>query len=210
MPGRLLPLFPLDVAMLPHARLPLHIFEERYKEMIGECLTQESEFGVVLRQGEGILRAGCTASIEEVLKKYDDGRMDILTVGRRRFEIEDVDNERSFLRGEVRFYQDSEYEEPDPEAVRKAMHAYALLAATAGDYAPDEKAPDLSFRLAAVSDDNDFRQLLLATLSEAERMEKVAEHLAWLVFKKQTQRAMKKVARSNGHGKHVAEFGEAQ
>lgn len=208
MAGRLLPLFPLEVALLPHARLPLHIFEERYKEMIGECLEQESEFGVVLRRGDGILRAGCTATIEKVLQRYDDGRMDILTVGRRRFEIEEIDNERDYLRGEVRFYQDSEYEEPAAEAVRKAMIAHAALAGPDGEETPAENAPDLSFRLAAISEDHDFRQMLLASLSEAERMEKVAEHLAWLVFRKQTQQAMKKVARSNGHGRHVAEFGE--
>jgi Lon protease-like protein len=210
MAGRLLPLFPLEVALLPHARLPLHIFEERYKAMIGECLEQESEFGVVLRRGEGILRAGCTATIEKVLDRYEDGRMDILTIGRRRFEIEEIDHERDYLRGEVRFYQDSEFEEPSAETVRKAMLAHAALAGPAGEETPDVNAPDLSFRLAAISDDHDFRQMLLASLSEAERMEKVAEHLAWLVFRKQTQQAMKKVARSNGHGRHVAEFGEEQ
>ncbi|MBA3972885.1 MAG: hypothetical protein C0504_01550 [Candidatus Solibacter sp.] len=208
MAGRLLPLFPLDVALLPHARLPLHIFELRYKEMIGECLEQESEFGVVLRRAEGILRTGCTATIVDVLKRYDDGRLDILAIGRRRFEVDGIDNQRSFPRGEVRFYQDSEYDEPAAETVSKARQAYALLTDISGQDTPDERAPELSFRLAAISDDHDFRQMLLASLSEAERMEKVAEHLAWLVFRKQTQRAIKKVARSNGHGRHVAEFGE--
>lgn len=208
MTGLLLPLFPLDVALLPHARLPLHIFEQRYKEMIGECLDQNSEFGIVLRRGEGILREGCTASIDNVMKRYDDGRLDILVIGRRRFEIQEIDNQRSFLRGEVRFYQDSEYEEAAPEMVLKAMQAYALLSGTSEADSPDERAPELSFRLAAISDDNDFRQTLLVMRSEAERMEKVAEHLAWLVFRKQTQREIKKVARSNGHGHHVVEFGE--
>jgi Lon protease-like protein len=210
MPGRLLPLFPLDVAMLPHARLPLHIYEERYKEMIGECLETESEFGVVLRRAEGILRAGCTASIVDVLKRYEDGRMDILTAGRRRFEIEEIDEGRSFLRAEVRFYQDSEYDEPAAETVSKARQAYALLTDSSEQDTPDERAPELSFRLAAISGDHDFRQMLLASLSEAERMEKVAEHLAWLVFRKQTQRAMKKVASTNGHGRHVLGFGEQE
>lgn len=210
MPGRLLPLFPLDVALLPHARLPLHIYEERYKEMIGECLEKESEFGVVLRRAEGILRAGCTASIVDVLKRYEDGRMDILTAGRRRFEIEEIDEGRSFLRAEVRFYQDSEYDEPAAETVSKALRAYALLTDSSEQETPDKRAPELSYRLAAISDDHDFRQMLLAMLSEAERMEKVADHLAWLVFRKQAQRAIKRVARSNGHGRHAVEFGEEQ
>lgn len=208
MAGHLLPLFPLELALLPHARLPLHIFEQRYKLMIAECLDQDAEFGIVLRRGQGILREGCTASIDAVLKRYDDGRMDIIALGRRRFQIEEINQERDFLRAEVRFFQDAQYDEPAPETVSKATQAYAILAEHAGGEIPDERAPELSFRLAAISDDHDFRQMLLAMLSEAERMEKVAEHLAWLVFKKQAQRAIKRVARSNGHGRHVVEFGE--
>jgi len=206
MPGRLLPIFPLGIALLPHERLPLHIFEDRYKEMIGGCIEQGSEFGVVLQKGEGILRSGCTASIEAVVKRYGDGRMDIMTVGRRRFEIRELDTGRAFLQAEVTFIQDEEFEEPPEQAAARALEAYQAL--TSAEPAPMRDAPELSFRLAAASDDQDFRQVLLSILSESERMEKVAEHLAWLVFKRRTQRVMKKVAKSNGHGRHVSGFGE--
>jgi Lon protease-like protein len=134
--------------------------------------------------------------------------MDILAAGRRRFEIEEIDEGRGFLRAEVRFYQDSEYDEPAAETVSQARQAYTLLTDSSEQETPDERGPELSFRLAAISDDHDFRQTLLAMLSEAERMEKVAEHLGWLVFRKKAQRAIKKVARTNGHGRHVVEFGE--
>lgn len=208
MPGRLLPISPLEVALLPHERLPLHIFEDRYKEMIGECLDLGGEFGVVLHKGEGILRSGCSASIEEVTKRHDDGRMDILTLGRRRFEIEELDTERSFLRAEVRYIQDVAFDEPSAKSLTLAMSAYEALSDADAGPSPSPNAPELSFRLAVASEDHDFRQALLSLLSEAERMDKVAEHLSWLVYRRRIQRAMKKAARSNGHGKHVAGFGE--
>ena len=87
MPTRLIPLFPLQVVVFPRTRLPLHIFEERYKEMVGDAIRDESEFGIVLAKDEGIVNAGCTVMVEKVLEMYPDGRMDILTRGQRRFEI---------------------------------------------------------------------------------------------------------------------------
>ena len=96
-----LPLFPLQVVLLPSAELPLHIFEERYKEMIREALRDKSEFGVVLASEKGIVNAGCTAAVDKVLREYPDGRMDIMTRGRRRFEILELNEDREFLRGKV-------------------------------------------------------------------------------------------------------------
>jgi len=81
----LLPLFPLELVLLPEEPLPLHIFEERYREMIGECLRAKTsgfgrqDFGVVLAKGQAISNVGCSAQIVTVTRKYDDGRMDILT-----------------------------------------------------------------------------------------------------------------------------------
>jgi Lon protease-like protein len=208
MPGRLLAIFPLEVALLPHARLPLHIFEDRYKEMIGECLEHNSEFGVVPRRDQGILRTGCSASIEQVIERYADGRLDILTVGRRRFEIEDIDTERSFMRAEVRYLEDTDFAEPPKEVVERALEIYRKLNAGEAGPEPQPNAPELSFKLAAISDDQDFRQQLLAMTSEVERMEKVAEHLAWLAYREGTRETMKQVVRSNGHGRHITKIGE--
>jgi Lon protease-like protein len=95
----LLPLFPLQVVLLPGTQLPLHIFEDRYKQMIGEVLRDKLEFGVVLASEKGLVNTGCTASVDRVLKEYADGRLDILTRGRRRFEILLLNDERTFLRG---------------------------------------------------------------------------------------------------------------
>src|SRR5271166_4997438 len=104
-PG-LLPLFPLQVVLLPGAELPLHIFEDRYKEMIGEVIRDRLEFGVILANEKGIVNTGCTAFIDKVLREYPDGRLDILARGRRRFEIMRLNDERAFLRGSVEFFDD--------------------------------------------------------------------------------------------------------
>src|ERR1700761_1538306 len=102
-----IPLFPLDVVLFPGASLPLHIFEERYKEMIGLCLADESSFGVVRAQQDGLAVVGCTGRILRVLQEYEDGRLDILCRGETRFEIAALEDSRSFLEAEVEFFDDN-------------------------------------------------------------------------------------------------------
>src|SRR6202789_2529360 len=97
-----IPLFPLEVVLFPEAALPLHIFEDRYKEMIGICLAEKIGFGVVCAQREGLAVVGCTAEIVRVLEEYPDGRMDILCQGAKRFEIENLDNSRAPRQAEAR------------------------------------------------------------------------------------------------------------
>src|SRR2546430_8599127 len=111
MQAKLLPLFPLQVVVFPRTQLPLHIFEERYKEMVGDAIRDKSEFGIVLAREEGILNAGCTVVVDQILKSHPDGRMDIVTRGIRRFEIVMLNQEKSYLRGEVAYFDD---DEPDP------------------------------------------------------------------------------------------------
>src|SRR5271169_3458618 len=107
-----MPIFPLDLVLLPGTPLPLHIFEPRYKEMIAECLDQKKPFGVVRASDEGVADIGCTAEITSVTKKYDDGRMDILTRGVERFEVIHVDDERAFLRAEITVVEDEPEKAP--------------------------------------------------------------------------------------------------
>jgi Lon protease-like protein len=77
MSSQLLPLFPLQVVVFPRTQLPLHIFEERYKEMVAAAMRDNTEFGIVLAKEDGIVNAGCTVGVEKV--QYADSRMDILT-----------------------------------------------------------------------------------------------------------------------------------
>ena len=103
-----IPLFPLGLVLMPHIPLPLHIFEERYKLMIGECLAEDREFGIVYFNATDIQTAGCTARILKVIKHYDDGRLDILTHGQRRFRIKEIYDNKVYLEARVSFFDDEE------------------------------------------------------------------------------------------------------
>src|SRR6267154_5505313 len=97
--ARLLPLFPLQLVVFPGSAIPLHIFEERYRKMVGEAEAAGTEFGIVLAKDGGIVNAGCTVVVESVLKRYPDGRFDVLTRGQRRFVISALDQEKSISEG---------------------------------------------------------------------------------------------------------------
>jgi Lon protease-like protein len=201
-PG-LLPLFPLQVVLLPGSELPLHIFEDRYKEMMAEVMRDRIEFGVILASEKGIANTGCTATVERVIRRYPDGRMDIMTQGRRRFEIIRLDDEKPFLRGAVDFFDDEESEPVAPDVQARAIENYNELQALS-ESQPLEvlegKNPRLSFLLAQPVPDLDFRQVLLATRSEAGRLKQIADFLpGYLIRQKRVQR-VKAVAPRNGHG----------
>ncbi|HEX9110458.1 MAG TPA: LON peptidase substrate-binding domain-containing protein [Terriglobales bacterium] len=175
----LVPIFPLELVLFPGVPLPLHIFEPRYKEMIAECLELKQPFGVVRASSEGVADIGCTAEILQVTKKYDDGRMDILTRGVDRFEVLHVNEDRSFLQAEITFIQD-EPSHPARQMVEQAVRLHAEIAKLAGTdiTGPEESASNLSFLLAgSLPLDLDFKQKLLVTLSEAERLEAVVGYL---------------------------------
>src|SRR5437879_1617280 len=122
----ILPLFPLELVLLPGMPLPLHVFEPRYKEMVHECMRQKSSFGIVRLRGaeEGQARqnqlaeVGCTAKIVDLLRTYPDGRLDVIVTGGERFELLALNEERSFVRAEVAFFADEEEESEIPEPLR--------------------------------------------------------------------------------------------
>jgi len=174
----LLPLFPLYVVLFPGVPLPLHIFEPRYREMIGECLQDKSQFGVVRSQDEGVAQVGCTAEIVAVTKNYDDGRMDIVTRGRERFELLDLNHDRSFLQGEVVFLAD-EPDKPQADELSRAIKLHQEILALAGaqqDLADDSEFP-LSYQMAgSLPLDLDFKQTLLSMRSENERIQAISKY----------------------------------
>ena len=167
-------LFPLDVVLFPGALLPLHIFEERYREMVAECLESEAEFGVVRVQREGLAVVGCAAGITRVLRRYEDGELDILCEGRKRFEIEQLDNTRSFLQAEVDYFDDAPLDSSrDARASCLAMHLEVLSLAGVGreSYSFDLD-KGVSFQLAwELPSDLGFKQRLLTSTSDRERTE---------------------------------------
>jgi len=113
---QMIPLFPLGVVLLPQMELPLHIFEKRYKVMINECLKQNRAFGVVHYDGTNICSIGCTAKILGVVRQYEDGRMDIVTQGKTRFSIKDMDQSRTYLQAKVLFFEDERETAYDDDA----------------------------------------------------------------------------------------------
>ncbi len=202
-PG-LLPLFPLQVVLLPGAELPLHIFEDRYKEMIAEAIRDRQEFGVILASEKGIVNTGCTASIDKVLREYPDGRLDILTRGRRRFEILMLNDERSFLRGTVEFFDDEDETAIAPETRQRAIDGFndmqKLLSQEALNLDEIGRVP-LSFRLAQPVSDLGFRQTLLATRSESDRLRQLADFFPVHNLRQKRIQHVKDVAPRNGHGR---------
>jgi Lon protease-like protein len=197
----LIPLFPLDVVLFPGTPLPLHIFEPRYKEMIGECLAQNRTFGVIRAEEQGLAEVGCTAEIVTVVKEYEDGRLDLITEGRKRFEVVRVNQERSFLRAEVLLIED----EPGnalPEDTARAAQLHSELLALAGAR-QDLSAADpslLSFYLAgSLPLDLDFKQKLLSMRSEAERISLFISYLEKLIPNIQRAARAKQKAGGNGH-----------
>jgi len=207
MPQDTLPLFPLGVVLFPEAELPLHIFEDRYKEMIEDVLREESEFGVVLASEKGMASIGCTAVIEMVLKKYPDGRMDILVRGRRRFEIILLDEERSYLRASVAMLADEDSAEASDIVKQRVLSAWVkLMMMEHGgmvEAMPSDNRSDLSFVIAQAVPDVEFRQQILSMRSEKDRMDALSSFLPTYLEREKLTRHVRRVAPLNGHAKHA-------
>ncbi len=197
-----IPLFPLEVVLFPEAALPLHIFEDRYKEMIGVCLSEKIAFGVVCSQREGLAVIGCSAEIVRVLETYPDGRLDILCQGAKRFEIENLDNSRSFLQAEVDFFDDEGL--PATRAMREectALHfeVLELMGGERSHRAFDLNEP-VAFRLAWASPtDLGFRIELLASRSDADRTERLIAFYSAMLPKLRRGVQAGATAGRNGH-----------
>jgi Lon protease-like protein len=202
MPDELLPLFPLGLVLFPHTRLPLHIFEDRYKEMVGEAIDLNSEFGIVLAVERGLVNTGCTARVARVVERYEDGRLDIVVAGQRRFEIEALDQERSFLRGNVEFFED-ELSEGRPDLRRRATEAYQDAFPGEQEFAVDFSEELLSFQLAQALPDLSAKQTLLQMRNEDDRLRRLIELLPELKGKQEITERMRTLAPRNGHGKHL-------
>jgi len=197
----LIPLFPLDVVLFPGTPLPLHIFEPRYKDMVGECLAQQRTFGVVRALEQGLAEVGCTAEIVTVVKEYPDGRLDLVTEGRKRFELLAVNQERSFLQAEILMIDDEPGAPPQQDTAR-AIQLHSELLAIAGA-AQDLSAVDpssLSFHLAgSLPLDLDFKQKLLSLRSEPERLSLLIAYFETIIPNLQRAARARQTSGGNGH-----------
>jgi ATP-dependent Lon protease len=198
-----IPLFPLNVVLLPGAELPLHIFEPRYRAMASQCLREGSEFGILLAMPDGVTRVGCTAEIKEVLTRYPDGRMDIVTVGRVPFRAVELYTQNPLLEGQVDYLEDQEISNSAPprELIELYETCYTLIF---GDY-PKNLASDptqsFSFRVAAALPmDLMWKQQLLELRSENERQERLESYLRGWAPHLQKVESARRQSTANGHG----------
>jgi Lon protease-like protein len=169
------PLFPLGLVCLPSELVPLHIFEDRYKTMIGHCLEEESEFGIVWLADDGLRPIGCACEIAEVLERMPDGRINLIARGTRPFRIESRQDELAYPAGTIEFLYDRA-EEVDPAAAGGAHGAYIDLVEQATDRVPDpdEIAAMSAYEMAATVEFGlDAKQGLLDLRSETARMKLV-------------------------------------
>ena len=206
-PENTIPLFPLGVVLLPAMILPLHIFEERYKLMIGECLEEKREFGIVYSEQKEIRKKGCTTNIVKVLKRYDDGRMDILTRGVTRFLIQDIIDEKPYLQARVSYFDDTAVEDTEELAALvndgiKLLQELHSLTGKSTDYnAVSKLDPKIISFLLAYSDEFTpaEKQEFLAMTSTRQRLIESADALRKMIERYKRELVIKKIIGGNGN-----------
>ena len=193
------PLFPLGLVLLPHELVPLHIFEERYKLMIGQCLEAESEFGIVWLSDEGLKDVGCSARITRVLERFDDGRMNILVEGAEPFRLVRRIEDLPYPAGDVEALCDED--DGDSDAAAAARSRYSDLLAEVTEERPDEaELAELdAYGMAATLDVAlEAKQMLLELRSERARLEQLEGLFAEALSRiRHAERAAER-ARGNG------------
>jgi len=199
-----IPLFPLNVVLFPGEELPLHIFEPRYRRMVRECLDGRSPFGLLLAMDDGVTHVGCTAEILEVVKRYPDGRMDIITVGRDPFRVVELFTEDTLLEGQVDYLDDRDAP-VEQICQRKLIEEYetchTLLFNTLPRDLEEAPAEVLSYAIAATLPlDLLCKQQILELRTESERQERLLRYLCDWAPHLLKEKAMRQSAGSNGHG----------
>ena len=193
-------LFPLNLVLLPGEQAPLHVFEPRYTELIGECLAEDEEFGLVLADDDGIREIGTRAGVIEVLERFDDGRLNIVVEGRERFRLVELTEGRAFTTAEI-VDIDDDGENPTEEEVEQCLAAYdrVVKAADAELEDLDFDADSIAFQIAARVDfGTEIKQGLLELQSERERVLRLAPMLNQAADAVKRDREIRERASSNG------------
>ena len=202
MAGLELPIFELPLVLLPGEQVPLHIFEERYKRMVGSSLEQGEPFGVVLRDDDGARSIGCTARIDDVTERFDDGRMNIVVRGEAPFKVLDRFESPEYPTGEVELIPDEDVPPIDEDAASAAREAFADLAerATGERPEPEELESAGAYAIAArIELPPETKQQLLEMRDEDDRMALLANALG--AVGKALERAEEAAERASGNGK---------
>lgn len=194
-------LFPLPIVLVPTERIPLHIFEPRYRELIEECVENETDFGFVLATGDGAVHEiGTRASVLEVLEVLDDGRMNVVVEGVERFRLLELTSGRTFTTGLVEPVLDDD-DPPADADVERALEIFRDLAETSESDVdiPDPEVVQLDFELAGRVDfEVDAKQELLAMTSPKLRMQRLAVLLESALDAVRHEQKMRERASRNG------------
>jgi Lon protease-like protein len=199
-PSSEFPLFPLGIVALPGELIPLHIFEERYKTMINECLGSEREFGIVWLSDDGLREVGCACAIDRVVEQMEDGRMHLIVRGTRPFRVLERQGHLPYPAGVIEFVEDRD-DEVDPDLARAAHEAYAELVKRATDGEPDAEAlaQMSAYAMAATVDFGlDAKQGLLDMRSENARLRLVTRLFRAAIKRLELVDKVQERARSNG------------
>ena len=193
-------LFPLGIVLLPTELVPLHIFEPRYRELIGECLEEEREFGLVLADDDGLREVGTLAAVTEVLERFEDGRLNVVVEGRDRFRVVELTSGRSFQTAEVEPVEDEEDPPADVDVERSLTLFKRLLELTGTEIDPPEPAtPQLSYAVAARFEFvPTLKQELLQEISERRRLRRLCELLEGAANALEREREIAARAATNG------------
>jgi Lon protease-like protein len=194
------PLFPLGMVALPGELIPLHIFEERYKTMIDECIGSEREFGIVWLSDDGLREVGCACAIDRVLERMEDGQMNLVVRGTRPFRVLERQGHLPYPAGVIEFVEDRD-DEVDADLARGAHEAYAELVKRATDREPDaeELAGMSAYAMAATVDFGlDAKQGLLDMRSENARLRLVTRLFRAAIKRLELVDKVQERARSNG------------
>ena len=196
-------MFPLGVVLLPGEHVPLHIFEERYKELIEECLDSGTEFGLILSDADGVRTVGTRATVEAVLERFDDGRLNVVVRGGARIAVQAFTDVRTFQTARVTGYEDdAEGDEPLEAERDRCLAAFGRLASAAdadvGE--PDMDAPSLAFDLAGrIAFAPPAKQELLEMRSERARVRRLAELIESAEEALVRRAVIRERAAGNGH-----------
>jgi Lon protease-like protein len=190
--------------LLPSETVPLHIFEERYKTMIGECREADGEFGIVWLSDDGLREIGCTARVTQVLEELEEGRSNILVTGGRAFRLLRRIDDMEYPAGEIELLEDAQgapEDEDEAALAAEARERYADLVEQVTDERPSaEDLEDLdAFGMAATIEfDAGSKQELLELLSERERLAFVRDLFVKTMRRLAQSEEAGELARSNG------------
>lgn len=199
-----LPLFPLKLVLYPHERLPLHIFEPRYRAMTAQCLATDSPFGIVLIEEDLLAEVGCSARIAEIIETYDDGRMDIIVEGESRFRVRKVVTEEPFLTAQVELIEEPE-EASERDLQERVITQHMRLLELAGRTVRPSLYQDvlaLSYVIAPNAGLTPLqKQAVLELLTENQRIQFLIDHLEAFIPRVEQMEEMRRKIQSNGHFK---------